>query len=81
MTAQVALTLVLLVAAGLFTRSLANLGRVDLGIKPDNVLSFSLAPESNGYTPERTAQLVRRLSETLAAARGSARSRPPRSPR
>ena len=69
-TAQVALTLVLLVAAGLFTRSLANLGRVDLGIKPDNVLSFSLAPESNGYTPERTAQLVRRLSETLAAAPG-----------
>ena len=50
-TAQVALTLVLLVAAGLFTRSLANLGRVDLGIKPDNVLAFSLAPESNGYTP------------------------------
>ncbi len=69
-TAQVALTLVLLVAAGLFTKSLANLGRVDLGIKPDNVLAFSLAPDANGYTPERTAVLVRRLSETLGASPG-----------
>ena len=68
-TAQVALTLVLLVAAGLFTKSL-NLGRVDLGIKPDNVLAFSLAPDANGYTPERTAVLVRRLSETLGASPG-----------
>ena len=35
MTGQVALTLVLLVAAGLFMRSLSNLWRVDLGLKPD----------------------------------------------
>ncbi len=69
-TAQVALTLVLLVAAGLFTKSLANLGRVDLGLKPDNVLSFSVAPESNGYSPERTAAFVRRLTETLSASPG-----------
>ncbi len=69
-TAQVALTLVLLVAAGLFTKSLANLGRVDLGFKPDNVLTFSVAPDSNGYVPERTAQFARRLSETLAASPG-----------
>ena len=69
-TAQVALTLVLLVAAGLFTKSLANLGRVDLGLKPDNVLTFSVAPESNGYAPERTAQFARRLTETLAASPG-----------
>ncbi len=69
-TAQIALTLVLLVVAGMFSKSLANLGRVDLGLKPDNVLTFSVAPESNGYSPERTSQLVRRLSEALAAAPG-----------
>src|SRR5262245_11256815 len=69
-TAQVALTLVLLVAAGLFTKSLANLGRVDLGLKPDSVLAFSLAPESNGYSPERTAAFARRLTESLAAIPG-----------
>src|SRR5262249_3443635 len=39
-TAQVAFTLVLLVAAGLFVRTLQNLGRVDLGLKPEGVLGF-----------------------------------------
>ena len=50
-TAQVALTLVLLVTAGLFTRSLRNLGRVELGLRPDHVLGFSLSPDLNGYSP------------------------------
>ena len=58
-----------------------NLGRVDLGIKPDNVLGFSVAPDANGYTPERTAVLVRRLTETLGARPACGRFRPPRSPR
>ena len=64
-TAQVALTLVLLVAAGLFTRSLRNLGRVDLGLKPEKLIGFSIDPDLNGYTPERTAVLARRLTEGL----------------
>ena len=81
-TAQVALTLVLLVAAGLFTKSLANLGRVDLGIKPDNVLAFSLAPESNGYTPGADgAARAAPDRDARRRRRASARSRPPRSPR
>ena len=69
-TAQVALTLVLLVAAGLFVRTLQNLGRVDLGLKPDHVIGFSVAPELNGYTAERTARFGRELTERLAALPG-----------
>jgi predicted permease len=69
-TAQVALTLVLLVSAGLFTRSLRNLGQVELGLKPDHVLSFSLSPDLNGYSPVRTAALARRLTDGLAAVPG-----------
>ena len=69
-TAQVALTLVLLVTAGLFTRSLRNLGQVEIGLRPDHVLGFSLSPELNGYPPERSAALARRLSESLAAVPG-----------
>ena len=66
-TAQVAFTLVLLVAAGLFVRTLENLGRVDLGLKPDGVLGFSVQPDSNGYTAERTALFGRQLQEALAS--------------
>ena len=66
-TAQVALTLVLLVAAGLFVDSLRNIGRVDLGLKPDHVLGFTISPKLNGYPVERTAALARTLTERLAA--------------
>ncbi len=69
-TAQVALTLVLLVAAGLFTRTLQNLGSVELGLKPDHVLGFTVAPDSNGYTAERTARFGRELTEALSSLPG-----------
>jgi predicted permease len=69
-TAQVALTLVLLIAAGLFVRTLQNLGRVDLGLKPDHLIGFTVAPELNGYTPEKTAAWGRSLTESLAALPG-----------
>ncbi len=69
-TAQVALTLVLLVAAGLFVRTLQNLGRVDLGLRPDGVIGFTVAPELNGYTAERTARFGRELTQTLAGLPG-----------
>ena len=70
-TAQVALTLVLLVAAGLFVRTLQNLGRVELGLKPDGLIGFTVAPELNGYSAERTARFGRQLVETLASLPGA----------
>ncbi len=69
-TGQVALTLVLLVAAGLFVGSLRNLARVHLGLRPDHVIGFSVAPELNGYTPARTAGLARDLTESIASLPG-----------
>ncbi len=69
-TAQIALSMALLVSAGLFTKSLMNVSRVDLGVKVDNVIMFGLSPELNGYTPTRTKQLFERLEEELAALPG-----------
>jgi predicted permease len=69
-TGQIALTLALLVGAGLFSRSLHNLSTVDLGLKPDRVLEFSIDPRLAGYTPERTSRLASALSERLAGLPG-----------
>ena len=69
-TAQVALTLVLLIAAGLFVGSLRSLGNVDLGLKPEHVIGFSISPQSNGYDPARTLALARTLTERLATLPG-----------
>ena len=69
-TAQIALSMTLLVAAGLFTRSLLNVSRVDLGIRTDNVITFAISPQLNGYTPQRTAALFEQLEDQLAALPG-----------
>jgi predicted permease len=69
-TVQIALSMALLVSAGLFTKSLMNVSRVDLGLKVDNVIMFGVSPELNGYTPERTKHLFERLEDELAALPG-----------
>ena len=69
-TAQIAISMALLVCAGLFTKSLLNVSRVELGIKVDNLLTFGVSPELNGYTPERSKQLFARLEDELAAQPG-----------
>ncbi len=70
-TAQVALTLVLLVTAGMFAESLRNLGRVNLGLKVDHVISFALSPGLTGYDSARTQALARRLTDDLRALPGA----------
>jgi len=69
-TAQIALSMALLVLAGWFAQSLLNVTRVDLGFSVDSLSVFSIAPERNGYAPERTAQLLDRLEEDLASIPG-----------
>jgi predicted permease len=69
-TAQIALSMALLAAAGLFTKSLLNVARVDLGLRLDNVVTFGVSPELNAYTPERSRVLFERLEEDLAALPG-----------
>ncbi len=69
-TTQIALSMALLVGAGLFTRSLVNVSRTELGIAIDNLVTFGVSPELNGYTPERSKILFERLEERLAAVPG-----------
>ncbi|HEY7055323.1 MAG TPA: ABC transporter permease, partial [Vicinamibacterales bacterium] len=69
-TAQIALSMALLAAAGFFVKSLLNVSRVDLGVKIDNVITFGVSPELNSYPPERTRVFFERLEEKLASAPG-----------
>jgi predicted permease len=68
--AQVALALILLAAAGLFARTLANLKNADPGFQPANVLRFAVEPRLNGYDKDRTVALLRTVRERLAALPG-----------
>jgi predicted permease len=67
---QVALTLVLVTVAGGFVRSLYKLKHVDLGLQPVNILQFSVAPELNGYSNERSLDFFRRLEERVVTLPG-----------
>ena len=69
-TAQIAFSMVLLVLAALFARSLQNVARIELGIDVDSLVSFSVAPRQNGYSPERTAAIFDRIEQELAAQPG-----------
>jgi predicted permease len=69
-TTQIAISMALLVCAGLFTKSLLNVSRVDLGIDIDNLVTFSISPELNGYSPERSKALFERLEDELLAQPG-----------
>jgi predicted permease len=69
-TVQIALSMALLIGAGLFIKSLVNVSRVDLGLKVDNVVTFGISPELNGYTPARARALFERAEEEIAALPG-----------
>lgn len=69
-TVQIALSMALLAAAGLFTRSLLNVSRVDLGIKIDNMVTFAISPQLSAYKPERTRALFEQLEDRLRALPG-----------
>jgi predicted permease len=69
-TGQIALSMALLASAGLFTRSLFNISRVDLGIKIDNLITFGLSPQLNGYKPAQSLALFQRLENDLRSQPG-----------
>jgi predicted permease len=69
-TVQVTLSMALLVMAGLFTKSLVNVSKVDLGLDIDNVVTFGIAPRMNGYTAERARALFEQTETALAAVPG-----------
>jgi predicted permease len=68
--AQVTLSLLLLVGAGLFVRSLANLRNLGPGFPAERLIGFNVDPSLNGYTPERLKVFYPQLSEVLGALPG-----------
>ena len=68
--AQVALSILVLVGAGLLVRTLRNLHEVNPGFDTQNVLLFDLNPTLIGYKDAQNAQLFRDLRERFAALPG-----------
>jgi predicted permease len=69
-TAQVALSFLLLFGAGLFVSSLQNLKTADTGVELENLITFQLSPALNGYDDERATIFYRALRERLGALPG-----------
>jgi predicted permease len=69
-TAQVALSFLLLFGAGLFVRSLQNLRTTDTGVALDNLITFQLAPTLSGYDAPRTVHFYDELLDRLRGAPG-----------
>ena len=67
---QVAFTVLLLAGACLFTRTLWNLRKQNLGMSTENVITFSIAPQLNGYNTVRSVALVDQLRERFAGLPG-----------
>jgi len=67
---QLALSLLLLIGAGLFARSLFNLLRVNPGFRTERLLTFAVDPPLNGYAKERGVALIHDLQERLSRMAG-----------
>lgn len=68
--AQVAISLLLLIGAGLFVRTLVNLQRVEPGFNARNLLIFSVNPNIIGYKDERLTNLYKQMFDRLEAVPG-----------
>ena len=67
---EVALSMLLLIGAGLFVQTLVHLGHTHLGFRPDNLLLFQIEPPQNRYPHAANIPLYRRLEQKLAAIPG-----------
>jgi len=67
---EVALSFVLLAGAGLMFRSFLELQRVDPGFDPHRLLTFQVAGNGGGDSPEKRAVFIRQLQERLRAIPG-----------
>jgi predicted permease len=68
--AQIAMSLVLLCATGLFLRSLQSAAGIDIGFRSQGILMMSVDPREHGYTAERTVRALGQLRERVAALPG-----------
>lgn len=62
---QISLSLVLLFAAGLLTRTLAKLETIDLGFRPEQVIALSADPSKAGYSSYLSEQLYDEILDRL----------------
>jgi len=62
---QIALATALLAQGGLLILSLVNVSRVNLGIRPDGLLTFSISPYLNGYTPAQSLALFEQVDDSI----------------
>ncbi|MGC1648855.1 MAG: ABC transporter permease [Candidatus Sulfotelmatobacter sp.] len=67
---QIGLSLLVLVAAGLFVRTLHNLKSLNVGFATDHLVTFGVQPTLAGYRPDQTRDLDQRVLQTLAALPG-----------
>lgn len=63
---QVAMSLVLLCATGLFLRSMERASGIAIGFRSSGILMMSVDPRVNGYTAERTAQFIDQVRDRVA---------------
>jgi len=70
-TGQIALAMALLMSAGLFVKSLWKVKRADLGVRVENLVTFSVTPEQSGYDSVRSRAAYTRIEEELAALPGA----------
>ena len=68
--AQITLCAVLLIAAGLLTRTLYNISRADIGFQPAGITVFRINPSDTGYHGARSRDFYDRLHDRLAALPG-----------
>lgn len=68
--AQVTLSLLLLIGAGLFIRSLKNLQNLGPGFAAEKLLAFQVDPSLNGYTLDRSRSFYRQLTDSLQSIPG-----------
>jgi predicted permease len=69
-TAQIALSMGLLIMSALFLKSLVNVSRVNLGVKVNDIATFQIVPARVGYDSARSAVLFTRVEQELAAIPG-----------
>jgi predicted permease len=69
-TAQIALSMGLLIMSALFLKSLMNVSKVDLGLRVDNISTFEIVPVRAGYDSARSAVLFNRVETELAGIPG-----------
>jgi predicted permease len=68
--AQLAISFLLLIGAGLFLRTLLSLQQVNLGFNPQNLLLFKIDPSMIGYEGERIANLYQQIFMQIEAVPG-----------